>query len=65
MQVKQSAKLILQTVLRLGNNRLIWNFTSDITGGEVAYALNYNIRGQNGDVSGRRWIRDDDRPDRP
>lgn len=25
-------------------NRLIWNFTRDITGGEVAYALNYNIR---------------------
>jgi hypothetical protein len=24
-------------------NRLIWNFTRDITGGEVAYALNYNI----------------------
>jgi len=25
-------------------NRLIWNFTNDMTGGEVAYALNYNIR---------------------
>ena len=24
-------------------NNLIWNFTRDITGGEVAYALNYNI----------------------
>lgn len=25
------------------HNRLIWNFTRDISGGEVAYALNYNI----------------------
>ena len=25
-------------------NRMIWNFTRDMTGGEVAYALNYNIR---------------------
>ena len=33
-------------------NRLIWNFTRDITGGEVAYALNYNIRNEDGDVSG-------------
>jgi hypothetical protein len=33
-------------------NRLIWNFTRDITGGEVAYALNYNIRNVNGDVAG-------------
>ena len=33
-------------------NRFIWNFTRDITGGEVAYALNYNIRNQNGDVAG-------------
>lgn len=24
-------------------NRLIWNFTTDFTGGEVAYALNYNL----------------------
>ncbi|MEK7794605.1 MAG: hypothetical protein AAB353_08745, partial [Candidatus Hydrogenedentota bacterium] len=24
-------------------NRLLWNFTNDLTGGEVAYALNYNI----------------------
>jgi hypothetical protein len=24
-------------------NRMIWNFTTDFTGGEVAYALNYNI----------------------
>ncbi|MBI1319167.1 MAG: hypothetical protein GC168_09485 [Candidatus Hydrogenedens sp.] len=27
-------------------NRLIWNFTTDFTGGEVAYALNYNIKDQ-------------------
>jgi hypothetical protein len=27
-------------------NRLPWNFTKGITGGEVAYALNYNIKGQ-------------------
>jgi hypothetical protein len=33
-------------------NRLLWNFTRDITGGEVAYALNYNIRNVNGDVAG-------------
>ena len=33
-------------------NRLIWNFTSDINGGEVAYALNYNIRNQAGAVPG-------------
>ena len=33
-------------------NRLIWNFTSGIDGGEVAYALNYNIRAQDGSVSG-------------
>ncbi len=33
-------------------NRLIWNFTRDINGGEVAYALNYNIADQNGGVSG-------------
>lgn len=32
-------------------NRFIWNFTRDINGGEVAYALNYNIRNQNGDVA--------------
>jgi len=24
-------------------NRLVWNFTKDSTGGEVAYALNYNL----------------------
>jgi hypothetical protein len=33
-------------------NRLIWNFTSSLDGGEVAYALNYNIRAQDGSVSG-------------
>ncbi|MCI0747734.1 MAG: PA14 domain-containing protein [Verrucomicrobia subdivision 3 bacterium] len=33
-------------------NRFIWNFTHDITGGEVAYALNYNIRNANDDVAG-------------
>jgi hypothetical protein len=33
-------------------NRLIWNFTHDINGGEVAYALNYNIRNVDGDVAG-------------
>ena len=33
-------------------NRFIWNFTKDITGGEVAYALNYNIRNVDGDVAG-------------
>src|SRR5262249_53755721 len=33
-------------------NRLIWNFTKSLDGGEVAYALNYNIRNQNGDVAG-------------
>ena len=32
-------------------NRLIWNFTRDMTAGEVAYALNYNIRDQSGNVS--------------
>jgi len=33
-------------------NRLYWNFTQGIDGGEVAYALNYNIRAQDGNVSG-------------
>ena len=33
-------------------NRLVWNFTGDPTGGEVAYALNYNIVDQDGTVSG-------------
>ena len=33
-------------------NRLYWNFTQGIDGGEVAYALNYNIRAQDGSISG-------------
>jgi hypothetical protein len=33
-------------------NRLFWNFTSDITGGEVAYALNYDVRDANGNLDG-------------
>lgn len=33
-------------------NRLYWNFTQDITGGELAYALNYNIQDENGDAAG-------------
>lgn len=33
-------------------NHLIWNFTKDINGGEVAYALNYNIADQNGGIAG-------------
>jgi hypothetical protein len=32
-------------------NRLVWNFTRAINGGEVAYALNYNIRDFNDDVA--------------
>ncbi len=35
-------------------NRLIWNFTHDINGGEVAYALNYNLK----DVSGPNGVPD-------
>jgi len=31
---------------------VIWNFTKDINGGEVAYALNYNIADGNGGISG-------------
>ena len=35
-------------------NRLVWNLTSDITGGEVAYMQNYNIQnanpGEDGDI---------------
>lgn len=36
-------------------NRLFWNFTNDLTGGEVAYALNYNIYDRDGDhkIDGR------------
>ncbi len=33
-------------------NRFFWNFTQDITGGQVAYALNYDIRDESGDVDG-------------
>jgi hypothetical protein len=33
-------------------NRLIWNFTKDIGGGEAAYALNYSLRNENGDADG-------------
>ncbi len=33
-------------------NRLPWNFTKDITGGEVAYALNYDILDANGNADG-------------
>ncbi len=34
-------------------NRLVWNFTSGgVSGGEVAYALNYNLQPDHGDVSG-------------
>lgn len=33
-------------------NRLYWNFTQDIVGGQVAYALNYDIRDESGNVDG-------------
>lgn len=33
-------------------NRLAWNFTADIVGGEVAYALNYGINDMNGNQDG-------------
>jgi hypothetical protein len=33
-------------------NRLMWNFTRDINGGEVAYALNYNIQDALGNADG-------------
>jgi len=33
-------------------NRLAWNFTADIAGGEVAYALNYGISDLKGDLDG-------------
>ncbi|MCK5528801.1 MAG: LamG domain-containing protein [Kiritimatiellae bacterium] len=33
-------------------NRLAWNFTADIVGGEVAYALNYGISDLKGDQDG-------------
>ncbi|HKX60671.1 MAG TPA: hypothetical protein VJS65_02490, partial [Verrucomicrobiae bacterium] len=34
-------------------NRLVWNFTRDVSGGEVAYALNYNVRDELGAVDGQ------------
>jgi hypothetical protein len=34
-------------------NRLLWNFTRDIVGGEVAYALNYDIRDASGNLDGK------------
>lgn len=33
-------------------NRFFWNFTEDIVGGQVAYALNYDIRDESGNVDG-------------
>ena len=33
-------------------NRLIWNFTKGMNGGEAAYALNYSVRNEDGDPSG-------------
>lgn len=33
-------------------NRLIWNFTSGMNGGESAYALNYAVRNEDGDPQG-------------
>ena len=33
-------------------NRFVWNFTTDFTGGELAYALNYNIKDASGNVDG-------------
>lgn len=33
-------------------NRLIWNFTHGMNGGESAYALNYSVRNENGDADG-------------
>lgn len=44
-------------------NRLVWNLSSDIAGGEVAYALNYEIydaTGQNGDEDPDGYITEDD-----
>jgi hypothetical protein len=33
-------------------NRLYWNFTKGLNGGEAAYALNYNVPNADGDVNG-------------
>jgi ELWxxDGT repeat protein len=44
-------------------NRLIWNFTRDIVGGEVAYVLNYEIQdkvGEDGDTTPDGFITEDD-----
>jgi hypothetical protein len=44
-------------------NRLIWNFTDDLVGGEVAYVLNYEIQdkvGQDGDLTPDGVITEDD-----
>ncbi|MEK7324309.1 MAG: transketolase C-terminal domain-containing protein, partial [Chloroflexota bacterium] len=48
---RDNSKLPLVTTHTI-YNRFIWNFTSDINGGEVAYSLNYNVRNESGDVSG-------------
>ena len=40
-------------------NRLQWNFTHDIMGGQVAYTLNYGIK----DVAGAATATDPDKPD--
>lgn len=41
-------------------NRLIWNFTSSIDGGEVAYALNYNIKDTDNDGEIDGFITEED-----
>lgn len=33
-------------------NRLIWNYTRDISGGEVVYSINYNIKGNPTNLTG-------------
>ena len=42
---------LLDLTVHPAYNRLRWNFTRNITGGEVAYALNYNIRAQAGSTN--------------
>ncbi|MCQ2389878.1 MAG: hypothetical protein MJ240_00530 [Kiritimatiellae bacterium] len=39
-------------------NRLIWNFSSDIMGGQVAYVLNYGISDLKGDKNGMTDVSD-------
>ena len=39
-------------------NRLIWNFSSDIMGGQVAYTLNYGITDLKGDKNGLTDVND-------